>query len=147
MAASDNLPVLASAKGTITASGTQSQVTAEVLQVKDSPQATLVIWRLRSASSSPADTKSFQFARPPLFDTRLLGVVDPGSKKTYRPYTYVPAAGNGEDIACVCSTLPDSVDSSGTVMYAVLPPIPGGVATVNVTLPGFAAMNGVKVSS
>ncbi|HWC22386.1 MAG TPA: hypothetical protein VG502_08825 [Flexivirga sp.] len=118
-----------------------------MLQVTTSPQATRVTWRLKSASSATANTKSFQFARPPLFDTRLLGLVNPQTKVTLHPYTSVPAGGNGMDNECACSSLPDSVNAKGTVLYAVLPALPAGASTVNVTLPGFKPMTGVKVTS
>jgi hypothetical protein len=147
MGSTENLPALASSKGKLKTSSSTSPVVAEVLQVKNSSEATRVTWRLKSASGSSVDTKSFQFARPPLFDTRLLGVVDPASKKTYHPYTYIPASGDGSDTSCVCSDLPDSVNAKGAELYAVLPPLPSGVTTVNVTLPGFKAMTGVKVTS
>ena len=147
MGSGDNLPVLGTSHGTLEASSGKSSVIAEILQVKNSAQATQVTWRLKSASGATADTRSFQFARPPLFDTRLLGVVDPATKKIYHPYTYVPAQGDGSDTSCVCSELPNSVDTTGTVLYAVLPPLPSGTTTVNVTLPGFAAVTGVKVTS
>lgn len=147
MGSSDKLPVLATSRGSLKASGGSSTVVAEILQVMRSPQATRVTWRLKSASSTTANTKSFQFARPPLFDTRLLGLVDPKTKSTLHPYTFVPAGGNGLDNGCACSSLPDSVNAAGTVLYAVLPPLPVGTSSVNVTLPGFTTMTGVKVSS
>lgn len=147
MGSSNDLPVAGSSTGSIEASSGRSSVTAEILQVKNTPQATQLTWRLKSAGGATADTRSFQFARPPLTDTRLLGVVDPQTKKTYHPYTYVPAQGDGSDTACVCSNLPSSVDRTGTVLYAVLPPLPAGATTVNVTLPGFPAVTGVRVTS
>lgn len=147
MGSSDDLPVLASSKGVLKSSTGSSTVVAEVLQVRSSSQATRITWRLKSASSATANTKSFQFARPPLFDTRLLGIVDPKTKKTFHPYTLVPAGGDGTDTDCACSSLPDSVNAKGVVLYAVLPALPSGTSSVNVTLPGFKAMPGVKVQS
>lgn len=147
MGSSNDLRVLASSKGTLKSSTGSAAVVAEVLQVTSSAQATRVTWRLKSATSATANTKSFQFARPPLFDTRLLGVVDPQTKKTFHPYTLVPAGGDGTDTDCACSSLPDSVNATGTVMYAVLPALPTGVSTVNVSLPGFKTMTGVQVQS
>lgn len=147
MGSSDDLPVLATSKGTLRTSTGSSAVVAEVLQVMSSPQATRVTWRLKSASSATANTKSFQFARPPLFDTRLLGLVNPQTKAALHPYTSVPAGGNGMDNSCACSSLPDSVNSTGAVLYAVLPALPSGTTTVNITLPGFKTMTGVQVAS
>lgn len=148
MGSSDKLPVLATSHGTLDAAVGSSSVVAEVLQVMTSPQATRVTWRLKSATADEADTKSYQLARPPLFDTRLLGVVDPKTKKTFHPYTYVPMSrDDGQDNACACSSLPDSVNDKGTVLFAVLPPLPTGTTSVNVTLPGFKTMTGVKVAS
>lgn len=147
MGSSDKLPVLASGSGSLKTSTGSSAVVAEVLQVMSSPQATRVTWRLKSASSATANTKSFQLARPPLFDTRLLGLVDPRTKSTLHPYTFVPAGGNGMDNGCACSNLPDSVNATGTVLYAVLPPLPAGTSSVNVTLPGFKPMTDVRVTS
>ncbi|MFC6708040.1 hypothetical protein [Flexivirga alba] len=147
MGSSNDLPVLASSSGTLNTSTGSSAVVAEVLQVMTSDQATRVTWRLKSASSATANTKSFQFARPPLFDTRLLGLVNSQTKTTLHPYTSVPAGGNGMDNGCACSSLPDSVNSQGTILYAVLPALPTGATTVNVTLPGFKTMTGVKVTS
>lgn len=147
MGSSNNLPVLASAGGTLKSSTGSSAVVAEVLQVMTAPQATRVTWRLKSASSATANTKSFQLARPPLFDTRLLGLVNPQTKVTLHPFTFVPDGGNGMDNGCACSSLPDSVNATGTVLYAVLPPLPAGTSSVNVTLPGFTTMTGVQVTS
>lgn len=148
MGSSDKLPVLASSKGTLQTSTGSSAVIAEVLQVKASADATRVTWRLKSATSATADTKSFQLARPPLFDTRQLGVVDPKTKHALHPYTYVPVSGHdGQDNACACSDLPDSVNADGAVLYAVLPALPTGTTSVNVTLPGFHDLTDVRVGS
>lgn len=147
MGSSNKLPVLASSRGSLKTSTGSSTVVAEVLQVMRSPQATRVIWRLKSASSATANTKSFQFARPPLFDTRLLGLVDARTKHTLHPYTFVPSGGNGMDNGCACSNFPDSVNTNGIVLYAVLPPLPADTSSVNVTLPGFKTMTGVRVTS
>lgn len=147
MGSSNDLPVLASSRGSLKSSAGSATVVAEVLQVMTSGQATRVTWRLKSASEATANTKSFQFARPPLFDTRLLGLVNPQTKTTLHPYTFVPSGGNGMDNGCACSALPDSVNATGAVLYAVLPPLPAGTTSVNVTLPGFKPMTGVQVTS
>lgn len=136
--------VLGSASGTLDAIGT-SAVVAQVLQVRTGTASTLVVWRLKSASDARVSTKSFQLARPPLMDTRLLGLVDTATHTTYRPYTYIPAQGNGEDLGCACSEVPNDVDASGEILYAVVPPLPRSVAKVDVTLPGFDTMRKVPV--
>jgi hypothetical protein len=141
------LPVLATSKGTIetgTGAGT-SAVIAQVLEVRSEANSTLVVWRLKSATGGSVDTASFQLAYPPLMDTRLLGVVDPATKTTFRPYTYVPANGDGRDLDCACSTLPQSVDGSGQVLYALVPSLPKSVKKVEITIPGFATTKGISV--
>ena len=145
MAGQKDHAVIASAKGTLESNGVASPVIAQVLDVRATATATVVTWRLKSASTSRGRVVSFQLARPPLTDTRLLGIVDTATDTTYRPYTYTPAKGNGEDLACACSTLPDYVDSIGEVLYAVMPPLPKSVAKVDVTLPGFDTMKAVAV--
>ncbi|WP_446665234.1 hypothetical protein [Flexivirga sp. B27] len=143
MASSADMPAIASSKGSLEAAVGTSSVRAEVLQVKSTAQATRVIWRLKSASGKSVATNTFQLSRPPLFDTRQLGIVDPKTKKTIHPFTY----GEPQDPGCVCSTLPDSVNGDGVVLYAVLPPLPSGTSLVNVTLPGFKTMTGVQLTS
>ncbi|WP_243063343.1 hypothetical protein [Humibacter sp. RRB41] len=140
MATPKPLPVLATAKGTLEANGTASPVVAEVLRIHATATSTVVTWRLKSASDAKVRTASFQLAYPPLMDTRLLGIVDAATHTTYRPYTYVPAQGNGDDLACACSTLPDYVDATGEVMYGVVPPLPASVTKADVTLPGFSTV-------
>lgn len=145
MATPDALPVLGRAHGTIDVLDKKSPVVAEVLQVRATPSNTHVVWRLKSATTSKVDTFSFQFASAPLADTRLLGIVDPTTRTTYRPYTYAPAKGNGNDNACTCSDLPAGVDENGEILDAVVPPLPASVTTVNVTMPGFATITHVPV--
>ncbi|GAB3614212.1 hypothetical protein [Humibacter ginsengisoli] len=146
MANGKDLPVLGTSNGTINGPGDQpAKVVAQVLQVSATSDATLVVWRLGSATHQTVSTTSIQLSHPPLFDTRLLGVVDPRAKITYRPYTYVPIQGNGEDNSCLCSDLPSQVDGEGELLYAVVPPLPSSVKSVDLTLPGFADIKGIKV--
>jgi hypothetical protein len=140
MATPKPLPVLATAKGTLEANGAASPVVAQVLRIHAITTSTVVTWRLKSASDAKVRTASFQLAHPPLMDTRLLGIVDAATHTTYRPFTYFPAQGNGDDLECACSKLPDDVDATGEVMYAVVPPLPASVTKVDVTLPGFATV-------
>lgn len=145
MAKAKDLPVLGTSNGTLDGPGATVKVVAQVLQVKAMTDETLVVWRLKSATDQAVLTTSFQLSHPPLSDTRLLGVVDPKAKTTYRPYTYVPIEGDGRDNSCLCSDLPYQVDGNGEVLYAVVPPLPASVTSVDVTLPGFADVKGVKV--
>jgi hypothetical protein len=137
--------VLGAARGTLEAATGTSSVVAQVLRVQAGPASTLVVWRLKSASNARVESKSFQLARPPLMDTRLLGLVDTATNTTYRPYTYIPAQGNGDDLGCACSDLPDDVDANGDVLYAIVAPLPRSVTTVDVTLPGFDTMKKIPI--
>jgi len=145
MAAPADLPVLGTAKGTLTSSTGTTAVVAEILQVRADPDGTIVTWRIKSPTDQKARSSSFQLSRPPLDDTRLLGVVDPATHTTYRAYTYAPAQGDGSDTACLCSDLPTDVDGGGELMYALVPTLPDSVKTVDVTLPGFATVTGIGV--
>jgi hypothetical protein len=146
MAKGSAFPVLGTSDGTLNGPGEQPvKLVTEVLQVRASQEQTLVVWRLKSATDQTVLTTSFQLAHPPLTDTRLLGIVDPKTKTTYRPYTYVPIVGNGEDSSCLCSKLPEQIDGSGEILYAVVPPLPKAVKSVDVTLPGFETISGIRV--
>lgn len=146
MAKGADLPVLGTSNGTLNGPANEPvKLVAELLQARATPDATLVVWRLKSATDQTVLTTSSQLAHPPLSDTRLLGVVDPKTKTTYRPYTYVPIEGNGQDNSCLCSDLPYQVDGSGELIYAVVPPLPASATSVSVTIPGFETFTGIKV--
>jgi hypothetical protein len=145
MATPDPLPTLAQAHGSLATSTGTSKVVAQVLRIRATTTNTVVVWRLKSASGARAKTTSFQLAHPPLMDTRLLGIVDTTTHTTYRPYTYPPARGDGDDLDCTCNRLPDEVGRAGEVLTAVVPPLPRSATTVDVTLPGFARMKHVPV--
>lgn len=141
---------LASSRGTLDVTDKKSAVTAEILDIHAYQETTQVAWRLKNATGGAVDTASFQLARPPLFDTRQLGLVDTATSNTYRPFTFVPMGGvagdEGRDTSCVCGDLPDKTDATGGVLYAELPALPEGVTSVSVTIPGFKTMTGVPVS-
>ena len=137
---------LGSSDGTLEGPTGTVDVVAEVLHVEARSDATVVEWRLKSASGASVHTTSSQLAHPPLSDTRLLGVIDPKAKVTYRPYTYVPIEGNGHDNECLCSKLPDEVNGEGERLYAVLPPLPASVSSVTITLPGFETLTHIGVT-
>ncbi|MCQ9385558.1 hypothetical protein [Brevibacterium moorei] len=132
--------------GTLDAASGPVKVGAEAVSVQTDAQETRVTWRLKNLAHGTVDTGSFQLARPPLMDTRALGLADAGGGRVYHPYTYVPVNSiGGEDTACVCSELPERTNDSGQLLYAELPPLPESVHTVTLTLPGFASVKNVPV--
>jgi hypothetical protein len=150
MASSDKAKAIASAKGTIDAGGatTASAVVADVLKVDRMPDSTVLTWRLKSADGGTVPTNSFQLSKPPFLDTRYVGLIDASTKKTYFAYTYAPAKQvDGADTACLCSGIPDHVGGDGTEMHSVMPPLPSSLTAVDVTIPGFDAITGVKVAN
>lgn len=149
MASSDKAKAIASANGSIDAGGatTASAVVADILKIDRLPDSTVLTWRLKSASGGTVPTNSFQLSKPPFLDTRYVGLVDASTKKTYFAYTYAPAnQSDGQDVACLCSHIPDEVGGDGTVLTAVTPPLPASVDTVDVTIPGFDTITDVTVT-
>ncbi|TWP35954.1 hypothetical protein [Leekyejoonella antrihumi] len=124
-------------------------MTAQILRIVRTSLSTTVVWRLKSTSGATVPTNSSQLSgAAPLFDTRQLALVDVEGNKTFYPYTYVPIGQpTGLDTKCLCSDLPDSVSGGGVVLYAMMPALPAGASTVNVSIPGFSTMKSVKVAS
>jgi hypothetical protein len=134
-------PVLGSASGTAEINGQRSQLVADVLEVRAGAQTTLLRWRLKSASGGVTQALGFWLSEPPLFDSRGITVLDRPGNHALSPFTY-----NKDDHDCVCSRLPGSVDGDGEPMYALYPPLDASTTTVDITLPGFPAIEGVPVT-
>ena len=138
---------IASAQGTIdnSADGTKLEAKAEVLSVTATKTTTELVWRLSTADGSTVDLNSSQMSQVPWNGTRLIGLEVPATKTTYHPYTMVPPrSADGRASECVCSDLEVlGLDATGRRMYASMPPLPSGVTTVTVTIPGFPDMTDV----
>lgn len=148
MSTTDGGAPIATAKGRMEGVGKDVPMIAQVLAIRSTADATVLVWKLKSGTGGKVVTSSSRLSHPPLFDTRLLSIVDGSDGKTYYPYTYVPEGqGFGSDTGCLCSDVPYSTNTEGTVMHAVLPPLPAGTDSVSVKIPGFATMRSVKVSS
>jgi hypothetical protein len=104
-------------------------------------QTTLLRWRLKSASGGVTQALGFWLSEPPLFDSRGITILDRPGNHALSPFTY-----NKDDHDCVCSRLPGSVDGDGEPMYALYPPLDASTTTVDITLPGFPAIEGVPVT-
>lgn len=138
---------IATARGTLAGPSKTVRVIAQVLAIHRGHDSTVLIWLLKSASGKEVRTSSFQLAHPPLLDTRLVSLVDRRAGRSYYPYTYVPyQQPGGQDTGCLCSDVPASTDGHGTVLYAVMPALPTGTTSVDVTIPGFTTMKAVPVT-
>ena len=134
--------------GTITVDRASSPVTVDVLEVRAGETSTLLRWRLRSSGTDRVKTFGSSMSRAGLQDTRRLRVQS--TDVVLQPYTYAAEQGGAfdaaKDLFCACSKLPIEVGPDGVLMYAVLPPLPGTPATVDVLLPGIAPATAVTVS-
>jgi hypothetical protein len=138
--------VLASASGELPlTTGGSAPVTVEVLEVRAAEQSTLLRWRLRSGSGQRENVYTSALSLPSRFDTRGIALVDPAGAQRLQPYTYVPQAGQAA-ILCACSELPATVGTTGTLMYALYPPLDPAARTVDVQVPGLPAVEGVRVT-
>ncbi|HET8614609.1 MAG TPA: hypothetical protein VFL94_03715 [Actinomycetales bacterium] len=134
-------PVLASSAGTVEINGKRSRLVAEVLEVRATTDTTLLRWRLRSASGESTEAYGFWLSHPPRFDSRRVTLLDTTGKQALSPFTY-----DRDEIMCVCSTVPKTVDGDGEPMYALFPPLDPSTPTVDVTLPGFPPATGIPVT-
>ncbi|MBS1672398.1 MAG: hypothetical protein JSS74_00335 [Actinobacteria bacterium] len=136
---------LAHVDGTIAAAGTQVKVRLDVEEVRALADSTMLTWRLSSASGQQEDVTSFQFAVAPDLDTRNVAVLFDGGDRTLRPYTYRYRNVQDQGSVCLCATIAKT-DGTGVQLSALLPALPDGTKTVDVSMPGFDVMKGVPVS-
>lgn len=134
-------PALASAQGTVEITGKRYQLVADVLEVRANADTTLLRWRLKSASGESTQAFGFWLSRPPQFDSRRVTVLDKAGNQALSPFTF-----GKDEVSCVCSTIPHTVNGEGEPMYALFPPLDAASSTVDVTLPGFATMKDVPVT-
>lgn len=122
-------------------------VTIDVVALQALPDQTLLELRIATASGTEQDLNSFQLSRPPFLDTRNVGLVDAATGRTYRPYTFVQARNPtpGVPTGCLCDKL-HATDGTGVTLSMLMPPLPGDVTAVDVTMPGLPKMTAVPVA-
>jgi len=135
---------IAHVTGTLAGSGVPVRIDVEEIRaLKDS---TLLRWRLSTTSGSKQQVTTFQFAVEPNYDTRNVALVADGGRTTLRPYTYRYQNVSGQGSSCLCGSPGPDADGTGQQLYALMPALPAGTRSVDLSFPGFSPMKDVPVS-
>ncbi|MCC2312734.1 hypothetical protein [Cellulomonas xiejunii] len=70
-------------------------------------------------------------------DVRGITLTVETTATSLRPYTVMTHVADGLDMLCACSDFPLSLDGDRRVLTALFPPLPAGVETATLGLPGF----------
>ena len=137
---------IAHADGVVRAPGAEAEVRIDVEEIRALPDSTVLSWRLSTASGSKQNVSTFQFSVAPHLDTRNIALVASGGDVTLRPYTFRDQNDPQQPAACLCGTPGADTDGTGQQLFALLPALPDGTRTVDVSMPGFDIMKAVPVT-
>ncbi|MGN8025998.1 hypothetical protein [Microbacterium sp. 22242] len=143
-AAKPSTASIAHVTGTLATSGVGVRIDVE--QVRALADSTMIVWRLSTASGTKQDVSTFQFAVAPDTDGRNIALSVGGGATTVRPYTFRYQNRTGQGSSCLCGDIGPDTDGTGQQLYALMPPLPAGTKTVDVSMPGFDVMKDVPVS-
>lgn len=120
----------------------EADAVAEILAVEAGEASTVLRWRVRT-------TQGVVRVHPNTFRERAGGtdladvvLVDSTSATLAKPFRFKTGYGT----RCVCSAVPRVLDDEGQVLTGLYPPLPGGARTVEVRIPGFAAITDVPIT-
>lgn len=136
---------VATVRGPLAVPSGSASVEVDVLAVRASAETTLLRWRLRSATGQTQQVFTSSLARPNVFDTRAVALVDAAGNQRLEPFTYIPQL-KTDDLRCACSPIPKSVSAAGVQMYALFPPLAANATTVDVVIPGLPTAEKVAVT-
>ncbi|MFC6005544.1 hypothetical protein [Angustibacter luteus] len=119
-------------------------LTADVIEVSAADTMTVLHWRLRSTSGdSVQPSGTWLNGGTAGSDTSQVAMVDTAGKLRLLPFK----TDTGDyATGCICSPMPRDVDGTGVDMYATYPALAASATTVDVALPQFPVMKGVKVT-
>ncbi|GAA4483013.1 hypothetical protein GCM10023171_13930 [Microbacterium panaciterrae] len=137
---------IAQADGALSVNGAPVKVRIDVESVRSLADSTLLTWRLSTVSGAQEKVSTFQFAVAPHLDTRNVALVVDGGATTLRPYTFRYQNDPSQPTSCLCATIPSASDGTGLQLNALMPALPAGTKTVDVSFPGFDVMKGVPVT-
>jgi hypothetical protein len=124
--------------------GRRQALTADVVEVSAADTMTVLHWRLRSTSGdSIQPSGTWLNGGTAGSDTSQVAIVDTTGKLRLLPFKT-----DTGDFAtgCICSPMPRDVNGTGVDMYATYPALAASATTVDVALPQFPVMKGVKVT-